>query len=395
MRNTRKQKGISLLEIMIALSIGIVLILVIGALMVAANNASKQRSTSELMDEAARQVFSRLENDLRRAGYVDTFSNADTLKNAYGLEDAQIMARYARQEAVLTAAAAGSGTTGGTPAPIDPLEVARRTTLMGQVTNGETLPIVGCNEAFTGNPDAHGFPACADVVPSTRQSIQIAYQAIQTAGTQQFSSTSTVAQEAASESGMNRTCLNQAPTVDQPVIVNRYYVDIASGETGASFYCNSAVKSLNPGGRADPASAAARNQPLTAGVEQMVFRYLVTPADATPAASNLDFGGVVSGRSVTEYLDARAVSALPLGWASVVGVEVCVVIAASPLDGSREGDVPVLQNNIPSCLRNNNGTSADSAWAADSTRSPGDSRLYRRFVRTISIPNSLYLVPTI
>ena len=63
-----RQRGTSLLEILVSLSIGLILLMVLASLMVVASNSSKQRSTSELLDETARQVFSRLETDLYRSG---------------------------------------------------------------------------------------------------------------------------------------------------------------------------------------------------------------------------------------------------------------------------------------------------------------------------------------
>ena len=74
-------------------------------------------------------------------------------------------------------------------------------------------------------------------------------------------------------------------------------------------------------------------------------------------------------------------------------MEICVVIAAEPLDGGREADIPAVQPNVPGCLRANVGdTNANAAWAADLPRNAGDMRLHRRYVRTILIPNSLHLI---
>ena len=98
----QRQQGISLLEVMISMLIGLILLIALVSLMITATNSSKQRATSELLDEQARQIFTRLENDLYRAGFVDSFTNEETLKQAFDGNNEGTAAGYMRQRSKIT-----------------------------------------------------------------------------------------------------------------------------------------------------------------------------------------------------------------------------------------------------------------------------------------------------
>lgn len=364
MYQRKRQQGISLLELMVSLAIGLILLMALASLMIAANNSAKQRSTSELMDEQARQVFFRLENDLYRAGFVDSFMNDTTLQTAFETNNILVAAGYTRQISNIT----------------NPDQVS----LLGRNTNGTILPLVGFD-------DQNAPPAAANMTcTNNRQCLQVAYQAIgSNLAAGHFSSVSTEAQENTSLSGATVGCDGSRADNDFPILRNRYQIGVANNENNASLQCRS--ERMNFTGASGGAGQGF--QPVVVGVEQLVFRYLTTPADETAASETPNLGTTLSGRSVNQYLRASAVQALPLRWSAVVGVEICVVVAAEPLDGGREADIPSVQPNVPSCLRDDdNDTTANAAWAADTARTQGDMRLYRRYVRTILMPNSLHLV---
>lgn len=365
-----RQRGASLLEILVSLSIGLILLMVLASLMVVASNSSKQRSTSELLDETARQVFSRLETDLYRSGYVDVFANDTTMLAALNGSSVAALSRYARLRAGIT----------------DP----NRATLIGHLSNGRLQLIVGCNVAFVGDVAGANPPVCPLGAPSTRQALQISYQAVRSSDTAtgRFPALSTHAQEGASQSGTALTCTSQTATIEDPVVINRYWARPEAGATQSSLYCQSAITGL---AQVTATGSTAREQPATLGVEQLVFRYLITPTDNTPNQERPNLETTESGRSVTQYLNADAVMAHDLRWAGVVGVEICLIVAAEPFDGSREGDVPAVQPVTPNCLRDGNSTAADAPWAADIQRNAGDTRIFRRYVRTINLPNSINL----
>ena len=357
-----RQKGISLLELMVALAIGLILLMALASLMVTAHNSAKQRSTSEQLDEQARQVFSRFESDLYRAGFVDSFTNENTLQEAFDTNNTATVSGYARQIANIT-----------NPALV---------TLLGRNTNGAILPLQGFDQNST--------PPSGMTCTESSQCLQIAYQAISNSTTG-FSTVATESQEDTSMSGARVGCNGLQAQAAFPILINSYQLQVpGAGETRNSLYCQSNRRDFsNQDGGGNTGTGM---QPIVLGVEQLVFRYLVTPENTTAAGSAPDFDTTISGRSVTQYLDVEGVEATPLQWAGVVGVEVCVVVAAEPQDGSREGDIPSVQPTVPSCVRANNNANANVPWAADIPRVTGDMRLHRRYVRTIMLPNSLHLV---
>ncbi len=357
--STRTQKGISLLELMIAMALGLILLVALATVVIVANRSSKRRTTTELMDETARQIFSRLEADLRQAGYVDPFTDNNTIVESFDLTDSTRMARFVRQNSYLVS------------------ESEDQRTLLGKLSQGRMQPIRGCNGPFASDG------SCTAVAPTTRQAIRISYQALRLNASNRLSSVSTLTQEQSSQSMAEQGCVNYNATENFPFVTNRYFMKAGDD----NLRCDSMRENLTAA-----EAGVLTEQPLVNGVEEMVFRYLITPDDGTPQADELDFNNIVSGRSVNRYVDAKKVESLPLGWASVVGVEVCVVVAVTPLDGKREFQMATVQPNVPSCLRrDNNDETANSPWVNDIPRPANDVREYRRYVRTIALPNSLYL----
>lgn len=356
----QRQRGISLIELMISLAIGLILLWALAYLMITASNSAKQRSTSELLDEQSRQIFSRLESDLYRAGFVDSFADDNTLQAAFNINDNNIAAGYTRQLANIA----------------EP----RQSTLLGRNSAGAILPL----EGFDGTNPAPAGMTCTE----RRQCLQVAYQALGSAAIGEFSSVANADAENASLSGASAGCNGNQATDTHPILINRYEVGVAAGENNASLRCSTNRRNFaNEDGGGDSGA-----QPIIAGVEQLVFRYLVTPPDNTAADDVPNLDTTISGRSVSAYLTANEVLATPLQWAGVVGVEICAVVAAQPVDGNREVDIPTVQPNTPSCLRANNSNAANDAFAPDVARANGDLRLYRRYVRTIILPNSQHLM---
>lgn len=366
----KNEKGISLIELMVALAIGLILLLALASLMWVANQSSLQRTTSELLDETARQVFSRLETDLQQAGYVDSFQDNITVLTTLNAANQKVFARYGRQ--------------------VNDIADAREATALGVLTSGRISPIVGCNQNFTSDSLEDPLNSCANVAPTVRQALQISYQAIRADGSSGFSQLPKATQENLALSGSNRSCNGQTASNKQPIISNRYFIDsVSAGSVYSNLECDSNISDF-----AAKTITETRPQPVTLGVEQIVFRYLVTQEDnLTQRGKRANLASTESGRSVFRYLDANAVNAQPLRWASVVGIEVCIVTATEPLEGAREAGIAASQPTIPSCLRapGAGAMSANAAWQADLARPAGDARLYRRYIRTINLPNNLYL----
>ena len=371
MKSVKKQKGLSLIELMVAMGLGVLLLMALTTLFITANESSKRRATSENLDEVARQVMERLSHDLHEAGYLDPFSSASAAKSALDLEDPHILAIYARQKDNLT----GN---------------LKEATTLGKFTNGQVVPLLGCNGDFSGSsrPSLTQLATCDGNTLQVRQSIQMGYQTVtpdnlknQTPsadGKQRPSpSLTSKEQEKSSLSGAGKDCIGRDVEDARGLVVNRYSVRINNGI--GNFGCSS--------------SAAREWQSIIEGVEEMSFRYLITPANNTPAGETVNMSESTSGREVLKYLPASKVEDEDLKWASVVGVEVCLIVAVEPTDRTREAFFAKVQPNVPTCARQAgiNATAAEAPFAADIARPEGNSRLYKRYVQVISMPNSLYL----
>lgn len=360
----------SLLELMVSLAIGVFLILALAGVFVTANNSAKRRLTAENQDETARQVFTRLEYELQNAGYIDPFSNVKAAKTSFDLADKEVLAIYARQKSNIS----------------DP----NKGTLLGKISDGHVLPLVGCNVNFEKSSpiSISNLPSCKNLsIPSSHQAIQIGYQSFleDSDGVLSVRSLNTRSQEENSNSGVVQDCagrniakLNSSNgSIENGVIVNRYELNPSSGQL--NFGCNSSTNN--------------QWQPIAQGVEEMVFRYLVTPENLTEKNDTIKLLNTQSGLSTADYLDASKVEENSLKWSGVVGVEICLIIAVEPSDGSKEASNINLQPNIPSCLRKDgiNATKPNSEWVSDKPRPEKDFRIYKRYVQTISLPNSLYV----
>lgn len=375
----QRQKGLSLIELMIAMGLGALLLLALATLFVTANDSSKRRSTSENLDEVARQVMERLSYDLHEAGYIDPFSNARAAKTSFDVEDPNVLAIYARQKDNLKGD-------------------LKQATPLGRFTEGKVVPLLGCDSDFSGStsPSLKELATCSrSAPPSSRQSIQISYQtvapdALKTMEDKRPKETASRSlalktQEEASYSGAGRDCIGRKLGDKDDLVVNRYSVRVESSQSG---------KTTRPGNFGCSSTAPKGEwQSIVEGVEEMTFRYLITPPDNTPAGQTVDMKKSTSGREVTKYLSASAVAAEELQWASVVGVEVCLIVSADPMDGTGEASLAATQPKIPTCLRKGGATAtnANALFEDDIARPKGNTRFYRRYVQVISMPNSLYI----
>ena len=377
MKSLKKQKGLSLIELMVAMVLGVLLLMALTTLFITANESSKRRSTSENLDEVARQVMERLNYDLHEAGYLDPFSSASAAKSAFDLEDPHVLAIYARQKDNLT----GN---------------LKEATTLGKFTNGKVVPLLGCNGEFSGSsrPSLTELATCINTTLQVRQSIQIGYQTVAPDNlknqeiknknkTAPSPSLASKGQEFDSLSGAGRDCIGRKVGDPNGLVVNRYSVRIDNGI--GSFGCSSSASTGS--------EAGGPWQGIIEGVEEMTFRYLITPANNTPAGETVNISESTSGREVLKYLSASKVEGEDLKWASVVGVEVCLIVAVEPMDGTKEASFAKVQPSVPTCARQAgvNAITAEAPFSADKARAGGDSRLYKRYVQVISMPNSLYI----
>lgn len=363
-----KQKGLSLIELMIAMGLGVLLLLALSTIFITAHDSSKRRSTSENLDEVARQVIERLSYDLHKAGYVDPFSSVEAARNTFDVENKTVFAIYSRQKSNLNN--------------------KNEATTLGRITKGAVIPLLGCNGDFNGStkPSLRELASCNGDDIKLQQSIQVGYQTVapgilknkETATNPPSRSLTFQTEENESLSGAGRDCIGrvigQNTTADSGIVVNRYSVRLNDGI--GSFGC---------------ASSVGEWQGIIEGVQEMTFRYLITPSNNTASDGVVDMKKSTSGLEVSKYLLASKVNDEDLGWANVVGVEVCLVVAVEPMDNTKESSLARTQPMVPTCERKNmNATTAKEEFKDDIKRKKDDFRLYKRYVQIISMPNSLY-----
>lgn len=293
---TQKQQGISLIEVMLALTIGIILLLTLSSIYLTAQNASKERSTDEALDEAARQIFERLQYDLNNAGYVDPFDSHGGVLNATKI------------------------------AQLSKNDVARN---LGRLETGAQTPY---QAVYGTNP-----------VEGSDSTLTIRYQV------KPETSDTHVSLAANADSGAQSNCLGEKVNH----VENTYSLD------SGNFRCNS--------------------QPIVSNIADLHFEYLVTPKAQTNATVFNSYSGLYTSSILSATDVATDATNSPLSWAGVIGVKVCVVVGAETLNKAKRQEVVQFQPDIPSCETGKSGGRKD-----------GDTKLYRRYDKVLSIPNALY-----
>ena len=348
--NFPKDAGFSLIELLVAIAIGLVILTAIGAAYVNSTNSLRQREDQAELNDPAQIVMRMLRQNLVQAGFVDIFdldgTNRARAASFFQPGNAALSNLFVRLPAA---------------APVtSPLTI---------LFNGLT-PVFGCAGAMTSSPNAIAIapppavPACG--APSaTRHTLQIAYQGFpETAGNATNSLLPTNV-----NTGEGLDCLQQNPpaTGVRPVVINRFALSDLPTPAGES----SELRCQGSGG--------ANPQPIAAGVEEFILRYQM----AAPGAA-----GAAAGGSQTAYIGAALVAASAQGWAGVTAVEVCMVSATPISGGAAAAGTAALQPSRPTCQRD-----ADGVFLADIARAAGDSRLWKRFTSVVSLRNAVIATP--
>jgi prepilin-type N-terminal cleavage/methylation domain-containing protein len=347
-----QQSGFSLVELLVALAIGLVILTAIGAAYLNSTNSLRQREDQAELNDPARIVMRLLRQNLNQAGYVDVFDlDATERTRANGL--------FQPGNPVLTNAfVRDPGVPGGISTPLS-------------LFFPGLTPVFGCDGAMVGNSQTlltNGPPmALACGIPNPiRNTLQIAYQGVPFTPANPLNSL--VPDNPATGDG--RDCLQQAvPVGALPFIINRFSLSplpIAAGES-------SELRCQGSGGL--------QPQPMAAGVEEFVLRYqMAAPGGAAnPGAA---------GGGQAAYINATLVTASAQGWAGVTGVEVCMVSATPVARGAAAPGTAELQPDRPTCLRG-----ADGQFQLDIARAVGDTRLWKRFTTVVSLRNAVIATP--
>lgn len=342
----RNQRGFSLVEILISITIGLVILGAIGVVYVSSSNINRQKEDLAEVNEPIKIINNLLKYNVAQAGYVDIFDGpaADSLQasNLFYPGNAGMLNIFMRNPATIV----------GTP--------------LSQVVPG-LLPVFGCDGAMDGSPNALATTAppvslTCGTASATKNTVQFAYQAITMGG----SGIGSLAASSAT-TGEGLDCLQQPLPGTSTVVVNRFSVVANSGDGVNELYCEGSGDTIR--------------QPIARGVEEMVVRYQM----AQPGSSGAT---VTAGSGKAQYLTATQVAADSVKWAGVTGVEICIIVATPQTKGAAARGTVQLQPTRPTCTRDSSG-----AFDANIARESTDLRLWKRSTFTYTVRNAIFATP--
>ncbi|MEO8014203.1 MAG: PilW family protein [Polaromonas sp.] len=348
------QGGMTLIEVLVALTIGLVILIAIGTSYLNSANLARQRENQSELNEPATLVMRMLQHDLSLAGYVDIFdldiAGQPQASSLFNPGDTKLMNLYQR--------------------------VPEATTLEAPLTQffPGLLPVFGCDGGMGSTPNAimlagTTVPGCG-VANATQQSLQMAFQAAPSVSVIPNPIKSLLPPDTATGEGTD--CNQQAIVpAGAKIVINRYFVRASPADGINELYCSGS-------GNNAP-------QPLARGVEEFVLRYQTAQPGVAAALGNT---APAAGGAQSQYVNATAVAASALGWANVSAVEVCMVSATATTSGSAATGTAALQPLRPTCRRDNNGN-----FIADVARAAGDNRLWKRFTSVTTLRNAIYSTP--
>lgn len=426
-----RQRGVTLIELMISLVLGIIVLLGISAIFLTSTKVSNRTKNQISLDNQANAVLSRIKYDIYKAGYVD-FTSGDTSEWLMKKYPATFYSIIARRWDFLVTHGLEDLNYGGIPS------------FLQVVTAPVVFPVYGCggvdgeavtfsdtpsqlktilktrtdNEATRGQwLDGDLIKGCSTPskdelkVVSGSGSIMLAYQSLGPGFKAEGGSTKPKPATSVSGEGdiftgegydcqgftaeSNSTDPSGKPTLTMgdSVVINSYFLTkrglecmggyapsgtlptlISKNVKGLNFRYRLALGSKNKE-NTDPGTNPNPNQPPSTRV----------------SARALD----PSGGRATGYLPAKDVDAVmkassnglreKANWNAVTAVEVCLVMAGDAQDGSRDSSIASDQLLIPTC---NWDTEKGVYKSVD--RPAGDTRMYKRYIATYSVPNAIF-----
>lgn len=352
-----RQSGLTLVELLVSLTIGLVILTAIATAYVNITNSTRQREDEAQLNDPARNVIRMLRQNLMQAGYVDIFDvDATNTARAASL----FQAGPGRAQRGLANMYIRDPSTGVINAPL--------TQLFPGIT-----PLFGCDGAMNNStPNSiitGGATQDCGTGSATRHTLQIAFQGVPRTPTNPTNSL--LAADDTTGDGLD--CLQQDPPESPPppappaaaavVVINRFSVT-----ADAELRC--------------AGSGAVAAQTIAEGVEEFVLRYQM-------AAPGVRTDGLAAGGTQQRYMSAEEVDASSQGWAGVTAVEICIVMATPAAQGPAAAGTTVLQATRPTCTRD-----ADTgAFDPNIARQANDLRLWKRHTSVVSVRNAVFASP--
>ncbi len=300
----RKIRGISLIELLISMAIGLVVVVAIIVSYLGSGQASRFQSARTQMNEDAQTGLTMLAKEIQLAGYSSPAALSAANPSVISYYNLTCLNDVA-------AAAAGIATPCASP-------------LLAATAGGTTGYIFGC-DATTGtnpfvDPTATAL-ACGATSASTSSGFGVVYEA-------DIKNTvpKTVAGVPTPTDCLGADIAVTTPTVGNPYYIarNRYFVDVQTGANASGrpeLYCASD-------------RAGASKIPLIENVEDMQIWYGLAAATVTStAASRQVVRYVKAGKDLTTPGTLNAVNAATPGeWEKVMSVRICLLMrSAEPI----------------------------------------------------------------
>lgn len=383
MKKRTKQRGLTLIEILISMTLGLIILLAIAQVFVSGYRMNQRTQLQSNIDYLATVINDRFQREFTNAGYVDFFAgeHATTLSQSL-----KILKRSSQQNGITFLQNSSGGLM-----PVFGCDGAfgEGSSSIPNTTNalyGSTQIEVARANLANKKSEQFVYPACDNSAP-TANSFQVAYQALAYSTNGDARYAPSLSTEKHAETGRGFDCLGQPPRAGDHFIVNQYFledVDI-NGRPVKSLFCR--------GSGADDA------QVLVNGVEELVVNYLITANDdeKTAAGQSGQAGWFYSsGDRARAYVNATEMEHMrtqppaqsqKYRWSDITAVEVCFVLAGTARHGeSRSGESwQDVQPNIPTCARDSSG-----AFMPSKARPDGDGRYYERYVNTFGVSNLIY-----
>src|SRR5437588_9102384 len=318
--------GLTLVELMVAMTIGLVLIVGATQVYVDSSGAYRVNETTARLQENARYVLSVLEPDIRMSGYWGLTNHSDTIVGKALPTDAQ------------SALGGAAASTCGVNFPL----------LLG-------FPVQGTNDSYTATCAANSAAMPNADTITVRRASTITVPPASASGPLRICSTRTSGLLVTDITG---TFCQDVDTKIYNLIVNLYYVDQSSSQAG--------VPSLRSKALNGPAACTAPASPLPCfqdneiepGVEDLQVQYGVDLTGGTGAASG----------AATEYLDAGAALTNLLTSATapaqIVAVRIWILVRSdSPESGFIDDRIYEYGDRLQA-----NGTTGDLTNVADNTK---------------------------
>jgi type IV pilus assembly protein PilW len=329
-----KQSGISLVELMVSMAVG--LIISAGAAALFANTILSTRTlnSASQINEQGLQVTSNITRHLRMTGYVDWLSSTRIFGAMGNADNAPAFNLQSGQT-------------------ITPFQIAFAAQL-GQAANALPASLSGCDANYS-TPASLNTTTCTTNTTAT-SALTVAYQVRSNPDTNSAPSVTNIFSNSV---GMSGDCNNQDPGV-WPLLsgggglfaVNRFYLresPVSTALTGEPVLYD--LMCQGNGGAA---------QPLSSNIEQFVVAYGIAQA-----------GGVSNDLRVGSYLTAAEITTAN-AWGQVIAVRICLLVA-----GERNSSV-------------NAGASGRNDCVGNAINFGNERRLRQVFMTTVSLRNQTH-----